>query len=90
MQAFVKGKFYRILFKKTDSGGYHELRILQKNDMGINTEVFPVFDADLANSLSFFKENDDINIDCDIYLKNGYLQKKINYVLDPDTGEKIA
>lgn len=90
MNALVQGKFFKLSFRKTEKGGYHELRITQKNDNGINTEVFPVFDENLVNSLNLFNDEDDITLDCDIYIKNGYLQKKINYVLDLSTGEKIA
>lgn len=90
MNAIVNGKFFGLLFKKTDKGGYHELRIIQRNDLGVNTEVFPVFDEQVVNALNSYKPDEDITLDVDVYVKNGYLQKKINYVLDLQTGEKIA
>lgn len=90
MNVTFTGKFFSLEFKKTDKGGYHELRCLQENRLGVNTEVFAIFEEEMVNNLASFKKEQYITLDLEVYVKNGYQQKKVNYVLDLDTGEKIA
>lgn len=94
MMVIVQGVFHSIRFKKTDKGGFHQLRVTQDNDLGVNTEVFNIFDEDLVNELSSFEKNDFISLYANVYEKNGFFNRYLNSVLnievDLTTGEKIS
>lgn len=97
MRSIVIGNFFSLNTKKAGNGQeFFELRVTQQNDLGINTEVFNIWDSNMAMVLAKKSKGDFVFLECDVYLRNGFLQKRVHRVfddlqiVDKDTGEVLA
>lgn len=91
MNCVVTGTFFCLGYRTTKNGNsYHELRILQRNEKGVNTEVFNIFDDKIVDCLKNYKEGEIVSLDVDVYIKNSFLQKRVNRIIDIQTGEVIV
>lgn len=88
MKVTVEGTVYNKEFKNTANGDLLILRIEQRTERQVQTEEFPIFDADLKNLVNSLSQGDQVQIDCDVVVNNGFLRKYVNDLVSKETGEK--